>query len=365
MREELKAKQELDNIKKYGDPDPLNAAKNSDDILKEIDKFEKQAQNHQRKMQQSKKLMDKRYKYHEDTYYTPLSHDDKTELAYAQNQIAVQQAHDARDEMDKAWAELQKKREEMNALKKDGKIKESDYSAAVIIAKDLQKKAEAYEKAAEKYDASYKKLADTTEKYKELRDKIDYTVGNQANSIERQAEVHRLILKGRLEQANLLKIINSYKAKGLNIDEKDARIIFDQQKTLAKQQLLQKDRDSAYSLYLQAMKKNGYERQAMINQKLKSAYETKGSALSKKEVNRIYKLTDLELKLNNLFSDRIQSRGVKTNELAARGGFTRSIVKDNVKEVNLQILQQAKNANAILSEIRKLTVHNGKIQYTN
>jgi hypothetical protein len=50
MREELKAKQELDNIKKYGDPDPLNTAKSSDDILKEIDKFEKQAQNHQRKM---------------------------------------------------------------------------------------------------------------------------------------------------------------------------------------------------------------------------------------------------------------------------------------------------------------------------
>ena len=46
-------------------------------------------------------------------------------------------------------------------------------------------------------------------------------------------------------------------------------------------------------------------------------------------------------------------RGEKTNELTARGGFRGGAVTDRNKDVNYQILQQSRMANAYLQEIKK------------
>lgn len=84
----------------------------------------------------------------------------------------------------------------------------------------------------------------------------------------------------------------------------------------------------------------------MLTRNLHNYEKIKGEALTKDEKLKVEKLTKLQYKTSGITDKtndvKLNLRGEQTNELAKRGGFASSVVRDKGTDINYQILSNVK-----------------------
>lgn len=150
-------------------------------------------------------------------------------------------------------------------------------------------------------------------------------------------------------------IINELKAKGQKIDMKEVEILVKKQRALrtlqGSQQLNSQLKDQAFALQQQALRTNGFDKQATKNEAIRNAERTKGAALSQQEADQINKLIDLQFDLKNLNQQRFKFDEIKTNSLTQRGGFASGAVVQDSTHIQQQIQAQAQRSANLLQQI--------------
>lgn len=114
--------------------------------------------------------------------------------------------------------------------------------------------------------------------------------------------------------------------------------------------MLGKTQDNA----INALKNAGLDRQAERLQMRISAEQTKGSPLNDYEKNLIDRLADVTSKINNWSMPAAKEDRIMTNELASKGGFSRSVAVDKRDNSAARL--------AALKELQKLFMENVDIQ---
>lgn len=186
---------------------------------------------------------------------------------------------------------------------------------------------------------------------------------NQKKSLNDEIYNIQAQLKGWDDLVAKRKLYNELTKQNINFNWKEINAVIKLQKSLGSLKLRQSEKEMGKSLYSQTLRAQGKDREAMEYDAINNARKTKGFALTKSEIRRIKTLANLQYDLNNFSkSNSISTRGILTNELAARGGFSSSVVADSRKDINSQILSQNKSQVDILNKISKELKKLGVIQ---
>jgi hypothetical protein len=214
--------------------------------------------------------------------------------------------------------------------------------------------------AREKMDAAHQKHLSSSRELLSVQQEIAKLNENQTKfysdieiGLSREIEMNELLLAGKYEEIEILRLENQIKDKGLKIDQKAIREITYKRKQLAGLKFDQSIAEDYQKMELQAMRAAGLEREAAFLEAKRNREKQLGRKLTEDQLQQLKKMIDLQFDLNNLSGYRMMLRGEKTNELTARGGFRGGAVTDRNKDVNWQILQQSRMANAYLQEIKK------------
>lgn len=214
--------------------------------------------------------------------------------------------------------------------------------------------------AREKMDAAHQKHLSSSRELLSVQQEIAKLNENQTKfysdietGLAREIEMNELLLAGKYEEIEVLRLENQIKDKGLKIDEKAIREITYKRKQLAGLKFDQSIAEDYQKMELQAMRAAGLEREAAFLEAKRNREKQLGRKLTEEQLQQLKKMIDLQFDLNNLSGYRMMLRGEKTNELTARGGFRGGAVTDSNKDVNYQILQQSRMANTYLQEIKK------------
>lgn len=179
-----------------------------------------------------------------------------------------------------------------------------------------------------------------------------------------------------------IKVINELRARGFDITKDDLGKHEKLVESLTQEQLAiqqankeleyqnrlrdfkQSIKDEYNETYFQMLEAAGRKREAALMRNLTRFESALGQPLNDEQRNQIKALTDLQYELSGAgsVSKQMTLRGVQTNELAARGGFASSVVRDKTWEVNYQILHQAKQQAAIMGKIKQSIDKFGVIQ---
>ena len=179
-----------------------------------------------------------------------------------------------------------------------------------------------------------------------------------------------------------IKVINELRARGFDITKDDLGKHEKLVESLTQEQLAiqqankeleyqnrlrdfkQSIKDEYNETYFQMLEAAGRKREAALMRNLTRFESVLGQPLNDEQRNQIKALTDLQYELSGAgsVSNQMTLRGVQTNELAARGGFASSVVRDKTWEVNYQILHQAKQQAAIMGKIKQSIDKFGVIQ---
>lgn len=105
-------------------------------------------------------------------------------------------------------------------------------------------------------------------------------------------------------------------------------------------------------LRVEARKALGMEKEAMEMKALKAAEKQKGFALTDKEKDLVKQFTSIQYQVSKLQRPgEVAYTGTMTNELAARGGFSSSVVTDTKEDINRQIFDIQKQSKDLLADI--------------
>ena len=103
------------------------------------------------------------------------------------------------------------------------------------------------------------------------------------------------------------------------------------------------------------MKLIGQEKEAILLQAQLNAQRAKGAKLTEEELESLKNYVDVQQMIDdatNAPNISLNSNGVITNQLAAKGGFASSVVTDRAQDINKEILSQTKKQTGISTEIR-------------
>lgn len=209
------------------------------------------------------------------------------------------------------------------------------------------------EAAQQKHLSSSRELLSVQQEIAKLNENQTKFYSDIEIGLSREIEMNELLLAGKYEEIEVLRLENQIKDKGLKIDQKAISEITHKRKQLAGLKFDQSIAEDYQKMELQAMRAAGLEREAAFLEAKRNREKQLGRKLTEDQLNQLKKMIDLQFDLNNLSGYRMMLRGEKTNELTARGGFRGGAVTDRNKDVNYQILQQSRMANAYLQEIKK------------
>lgn len=185
------------------------------------------------------------------------------------------------------------------------------------------------------------------------------TIGKMARDTKVQNDIVQSQLKGDYERANMLKLINELKSRGVTIDEQELqrnkakyKALLDQIKIQRELTLKQNMESQGHSILMQAMKQAGFSKKAAELEAVRNAERVKGAKLTKNELATVKKLANLQQELNDPMNKlNFRNLDIKTNEMTARGGFSTGAVKVPVEDVNRQIRDFSQRQVQILNNI--------------
>lgn len=163
--------------------------------------------------------------------------------------------------------------------------------------------------------------------------KLKFRETYAADRLELDIQKAQLTYNSKLEDT--LKRINVLKKAGIEPAEENVLIYKDELDKMLQLEQAQKRVNLASemmknsrSMQLQALEKMGFGRQAALLQGRDTAQETLGRRLSESEQALVDRLSNMQYSLNNIATPQLKDDVIKTNDLARRGGFTRSVAYD-------------------------------------
>ena len=171
-------------------------------------------------------------------------------------------------------------------------------------------------------------------------------------ALQNEIDYNTLILQGKFEEAERLKLINELKKQGIKIDEKEIDKIQEKKKQLTGillTQGLKKQAEKLLDKYTPKMKDYQYQ------QRIKQLQESTKRPLTDDEKEKVKSLVNAERELENLdriYKPDLSKFEVKTNDLTARGGFQTGAVAPEKDRINTEIKNYAAKQVTLLEQIK-------------
>ena len=187
------------------------------------------------------------------------------------------------------------------------------------------------------------------------------TMMKNANADRYEVEILDQKIRGNQQLVHLLEMQNILRKQGIIVNKENLKIYRDELDELLKQQsrtktvalkgdLFERTKDNKVGLY----KLMGDETRANRLQMLMSAEKTAGRPLNQYETALVNRLADITGSINRFSMPQPKDSIIHTNELAAKGGFSKSVAVERADNGKLQLrMQQA---------IHRLFIENNKLQ---
>lgn len=173
--------------------------------------------------------------------------------------------------------------------------------------------------------------------------------------LEHQLYVQRLLLRGERERAREVENANQFTSRGNSVWSDQIDHIGRLQRQLESAELAKAQQDEYRSLYERALRATGRDREADEYSALERARAQKGgSELTTQERDATLRLVDLTRQLQEAANSPVSSLAIRANELTARGGGGgKSAAETAAERYNREMLTRSGTTNSILREIQK------------
>lgn len=202
----------------------------------------------------------------------------------------------------------------------------------------------------------------------DLKKEISVLESQQADELKKQTEAknklldqaqyeleyNRLIAAGLLDKAAALQQERELRSQNLKLTKAEREELEQAKKAQAELKLQSSFRKKAADLNYQMMERNGRGREAAELRALQEAKDTKGRDLTGEETEMLRKLTSLTYDLNNMQGPQLGDLSIKTNALAARGGFQGSAAVPSTTQYNRAISEHTKQLLTTAKQIENL-----------
>lgn len=343
-----------------GNPNAIDTSKSVENSFRLAHQMEQQAAESTRQMERKRARIARETTYSDTTTFKRDSYE-QSKLAHKERNESYDDFKYWEKKLEDAKQSLENAKQQIAQIQSKGSLKPQDHKAAALLVKDLADRIKIYNDYYAKYLDSYEKMRKSEIKASQAGNFVQNQIDSEVRALHDKAKVQDLILQGKYQQARLLKVQNDYLAKGL-ILVSEHRDIIEAENNLRLKEQRQKQYDSMFNTYTNALQNAGFTRKAMQMQRFDQVERQQGFALTKKQKQRIRTAIDYQLKLKDFNLNNIASRGTQTNELAARGGFSSSVLRDNVFQVNKQILQQTRQYYSILINMQNMLRNVGRIK---
>ena len=189
--------------------------------------------------------------------------------------------------------------------------------------------------------------ADEMKKQTEAKNKL-------LDQAQYELEYNRLIAAGLLDKAAALQQERELRSQNLKLTKAEREELEQAKKAQAELKLQSSFRKKAADLNYQMMERNGRGREAAELRALQEAKDTKGRDLTGEETEMLRKLTSLTYDLNNMQGPQLGDLSIKTNALAARGGFQGSAAVPSTTQYNRAISEHTKQLLTTAKQIENL-----------
>lgn len=235
----------------------------------------------------------------------------------------------------------------LQQLKAQGKLQQIERQKIILALKEKNAKIDQKE-----VDALVKKKMELASKQ---------YMNEQNKNIDKQIQMQKLILQGKFDQIEKLKIINELKAKGAKIDAQQIDNLMKKKKELAALQLQSDLKSSAEGLLYQVESRID-KKQAQYNKRIRD-YEKKYGALTDQQKGKVKQIIDLEFKLDKLNDVKaiFSNAQIQTNDLTRRGGFQTGYTLPDKQAVNKEIKTINEKQAALLKQIKDILNNGWKI----
>ena len=192
-----------------------------------------------------------------------------------------------------------------------------------------------------------RQVADEQKKQIEAKNKL-------LDQAQYELEYNRLIAAGLLDKAAALQQERELRSQNLKLTKAEREELEQAKKAQAELKLQSSFRKKAADLNYQMMERNGRGREAAELRALQEARDTKGRDLTGAETEMVKKLTSLTYDLNNMKNPQLGDLSIKTNALAARGGFQGSAAVPSTTQYNRAISEHTKQLLTTAKQIENL-----------
>ncbi len=271
----------------------------------------------------------------------------KARMASLENQIADQEK--ARAKALEKLTEQAKYELEYNNLILNG---EQEKAAALKLEKELKEKnLQLTKEEKDEILAAHAALAKQGMQKKNDDDKKD--TQKKIAEAKEEVELQRLLIAGRYEEYERLKLKLEMQRAGKNITEEETRELLAQRQALRDLNLKKGLRDQAQGLLGQAMTNAGRGEEWARKQAVRDAEEKKGGKLKDEEKSQVERLADLSYQLANPGRTGLEgvNGSIATNSLTARGGFAGGAKGPDVEKINREISRLNAKQLDIIAEI--------------
>lgn len=207
---------------------------------------------------------------------------------------------------------------------------------------------------------AYLKMLQIQSKIHDIQKRSADYYTNMRTQLDQQLAIQTLILAGKTQEAERLKMINSLKNQGLIIDQKQVDAILKLKKNLASLNVDKSIKQQGQSILDQL---GANDKNYQIQKRIRQLEQVNGVKLSSDQKSKVKTIVDVQFKMKNIdkLKPNFSDMQIKTNELTARGGFAGGAVAPNVDAVNKQIRDyQAKSVNTLI-QIKQILQKGGVI----
>ena len=148
--------------------------------------------------------------------------------------------------------------------------------------------------------------------------------------------------------------IRELRNQNLKLTQAERQELEQAKKAQAELKLQSSFQKKAAELNYQMMERSGRGREAAELRALQEARDSKGRDLTDAETEMVKKLTNLTYDLNSMQGPKLGDLSIKTNALAARGGFQGAAVVPSAAQYNRAISEHTKQLLTTTKQIENL-----------
>ena len=169
-----------------------------------------------------------------------------------------------------------------------------------------------------------------------------------------ELEYNRMIAAGAYDKAAALQLEKELREQNLKLTAAEREELENTKKAQAELNVQSSLRKKAADLNYQAMERSGRGREAAEQRALQEIKEIKGRELTGAEETMVKKLSHLTYDLNNMQNPQLGDLSVKTNSLAARGGFQGSAAVTTTAQYNRMISEHTRQLLTTAKQIENI-----------